>query len=80
MRTWGLSADSTPIVDLSTIRLLYDSRILVKPYVREWLSDAVRNFVEEQEIPIRYTREGRGDGNEEYPPLALRQQYFEYLQ
>jgi predicted nucleic acid-binding protein len=36
------------------MRLYYDSGVLVKLYVREWLSDAVINFAEEQESPISF--------------------------
>ena len=36
------------------MRFYYDSGVLVKLYVREWLSDAVVNFVKEQESPIAF--------------------------
>lgn len=36
------------------MRLYYDSGVLVKLYVRESLSDAVIDFVEEQESPIAF--------------------------
>ena len=36
------------------MRFYYDSGVLVKLYVREWLSDAVVDFVKEQESPIAF--------------------------